>query len=112
VFLKGMPCSAIMSIPRSHVFVAGAFPRSPHGRENSAKHNSRPRTTDHSYQGAQGYITAPPKTPKLTSTDTTKNTTVDNITVPASLARILQPIVCVRLCDAPDPLRCRTVINR
>jgi hypothetical protein len=52
------------------------------------------------------------KTPKLTSTDTTKNTTVDNITVPASLARILHPIVCVRLCDAPDPLRCRTVTNR
>ena len=33
------------------------------------------------------------KTPKLTSTDTTKNTTVDNITVPASLVRILHPIV-------------------
>jgi hypothetical protein len=33
------------------------------------------------------------KTPKLTSTATTKNTTVDNITVPASLARILHPIV-------------------
>src|SRR5919106_2794052 len=31
------------------------------------------------------------KTPKLTTTDTTKNTTVDNITVPASLARILHP---------------------
>jgi hypothetical protein len=31
-------------------------------------------------------------TPTLTSTDTTKNTTVDNITVPASLARILHPI--------------------
>src|SRR5919107_4694400 len=50
------------------------------------------------------------KTPTLTSTDTTKNTTVDNITVPASLARILHPIVCLRLYDAPDPLRCRAVI--
>ena len=33
------------------------------------------------------------KTPTLTSTATTKNTTVDNITVPASLERILHPIV-------------------
>jgi hypothetical protein len=32
-------------------------------------------------------------TPTLTSTATTKNTTVDNITVPASLARILHLIV-------------------
>jgi hypothetical protein len=32
-------------------------------------------------------------TPTLTSTATTKNTTVDNITVLASLARILHPIV-------------------
>jgi hypothetical protein len=31
------------------------------------------------------------KTPKLTSTATTKNTTVDNITVPASLVRIIHP---------------------
>jgi hypothetical protein len=31
-----------------------------------------------------------------------KNTTVDNITVPAILSRILHPIGCVRLCDAPD----------
>jgi hypothetical protein len=30
-----------------------------------------------------------------------KNTTVDNITVPAILARILRPIGCLRLCDAP-----------
>jgi hypothetical protein len=30
-------------------------------------------------------------TPKLTSTATTKNTTVDNITVPASLVRIIHP---------------------
>ena len=29
-----------------------------------------------------------------------KNTTVDNITVPAILARILRPIGCLRLCDA------------
>ena len=50
------------------------------------------------------------KTPTLTNTDTTKNTTVDNITVPASLVRILHPIVCLRrLCDAPDPLRRRAV---
>jgi hypothetical protein len=32
-------------------------------------------------------------TPTLTSTATTKNTTVDNITVLASLARILHPLV-------------------
>jgi hypothetical protein len=32
-------------------------------------------------------------TPTLTSTATTKNTTVDNITVLASLARMLHPIV-------------------
>jgi hypothetical protein len=30
-----------------------------------------------------------------------KNTTVDNITVPAILARILRPIGCLRLCDTP-----------
>src|SRR5215208_806846 len=52
------------------------------------------------------------KTPTLTSTATTKNATVDNITVPASLVRILHPIVCLRLCDAPDPLRCRAVTHR
>jgi hypothetical protein len=51
-------------------------------------------------------------TPTLTSIDTTKNTTVDNITVPASLVRILHPIGCVRLCVAPDALRCRAVIHR
>jgi hypothetical protein len=33
------------------------------------------------------------RTPTLTSTATTKNTTADNITVPASLERILHPIV-------------------
>jgi hypothetical protein len=33
--------------------------------------------------------------PRLTSNDTTKNTTVDNITMAAILERILHPIVCV-----------------
>jgi hypothetical protein len=51
-------------------------------------------------------------TPRLTSNDTTKNTTVDNITVPAIFVRILHPIGCVRLCVAPDALRCRTVTHR
>src|SRR5918993_4635437 len=37
--------------------------------------------------------------PRLTTNDTTKNTTVDNITMAAILERILHPIVCVRLCD-------------
>jgi hypothetical protein len=64
------------------VFVAGAFPRSPDGRDNSAERNSRRRTT------------------------------VDNITVPAILVRILHPIGCVRLCVAPDALRCRAVTHR
>jgi hypothetical protein len=36
-------------------------------------------------------------------------TIADKITVPAILASILHPIVCVRLCDAPNPLRCRAV---
>ena len=49
--------------------------------------------------------------PRLTTNDTTKNTTVDNITMAAILERILHPIVCVRLCDAPDPLRRRAVIS-
>jgi hypothetical protein len=35
-------------------------------------------------------------TPRLTTNDTTKNTTVDNITMAAILARILHPIVSVR----------------
>jgi hypothetical protein len=30
-----------------------------------------------------------------------KNTAVDNITVPAILARILRPIGCLRHCDTP-----------
>src|SRR5215204_6484996 len=52
-------------------------------------------------------------TPTLTSTATTKNTTVDNIMVPANLARILHLIVCLRrLCDAPDTHRCRAVTHR
>jgi hypothetical protein len=61
VFLKGIPCSAIMSIPRSIVFVAGAFTRSPDGPAHSAGRNSRRRTTDHSYQDASGYISGPPQ---------------------------------------------------
>ena len=60
VFLKGMPCSTIMSIPRSLVFVAGAFTRSPDGHARSAGRNCRRRTTDHSYQDASGYISGPP----------------------------------------------------
>src|SRR5215204_6103582 len=104
-----MPCSAIMSIRRSVVFVAGAFPRSPHGPENSAQRNSRPRTTDHSYQGAQGYITAPPQNTYTHEHRHYEKTTVDNITVPAILARILHPIVCLRLCGAPDAHRRRAV---
>ena len=41
--------------------------------------------------------------PTLTSTDTTKNTTVDNITVPASLARILHPIVSANAASVRRP---------
>ena len=48
--------------------------------------------------------------PRLTTNDTTKNTTVDNITMAAILERILHPIVCVRLCDTPNSLRRRAVI--
>jgi hypothetical protein len=51
-------------------------------------------------------------TPKHASTATTKNTTVDNITVPASLARILHLIVCQRHCDVPDPHRSCTTLGR
>jgi hypothetical protein len=42
-------------------------------------------------------------TPTLTSTATTKNTTVDNITVPASLARILHPIVSAYAASVVSP---------
>ena len=42
-------------------------------------------------------------TPTLTSTATTKNTTVDNITVPASLARILHPIVSAYAASVMSP---------
>ena len=91
MFLKGMPCSAIMSIPRSHVFVAGAFPRSPHGPENSANIIAAPEPQITPIKVPRATSPLHHKTPKLTSTDTTKNTTVDNITVPASLARILHP---------------------
>jgi hypothetical protein len=41
-------------------------------------------------------------TPRLTTNDTTKNTTVDNITMAAILVRILHPIVCVR-CSVMRP---------
>jgi hypothetical protein len=61
VFRKGTPCSAILSIPRSLVFVAGAFFRSPHGLDNGAERKSPRCTTEHSYQDASGYITAPPQ---------------------------------------------------
>jgi hypothetical protein len=61
VYLKGIPCSAIMSIPRSIVFVAGAFIRSPGSPAHSAGCNSRRRTTDHSYHDASGYISGPPQ---------------------------------------------------
>jgi hypothetical protein len=57
-------------------------------------------------------ITTPPATsplhhhrPRLTTNDTTKNTTVDNITMAAILVRILHPIVCVRLCDYVSVMR-------
>jgi hypothetical protein len=36
VFFEGFPCSAIVSIPRSPVLVAGAFSRSPDGRAHGA----------------------------------------------------------------------------
>jgi hypothetical protein len=42
-------------------------------------------------------------TPTLTSTATTKNTTVDNITVLASLARILHPIVSAYAASVVSP---------
>jgi hypothetical protein len=44
------------------------------------------------------------KTPTLTSTATTKNTTVDNITVLASLERILHPIVSVYAASVVSPI--------
>src|ERR687897_1673078 len=50
-----------MSSPRSLVFVAGAFPRSSHGRDNSADRKSRRRTTNYSYRGASDHITGPPQ---------------------------------------------------
>src|ERR687898_262572 len=50
-----------MSSPRSLGFVAGAFPRSPHGRDNSADRKSRRRTTNYSYRGASDHITGPPQ---------------------------------------------------
>jgi hypothetical protein len=43
------------------------------------------------------------KTPTLTSTATTKNTTVDNITVLASLERILHPIVSAYAASVVSP---------
>jgi len=42
-------------------------------------------------------------TPTLTSTATTKNTTVDNIMVPASLVRILHPIVSAYAASVVSP---------
>jgi hypothetical protein len=42
-------------------------------------------------------------TPTLTSAATTKNTTVDNITVLASLARILHPIVSAYAASVVSP---------
>jgi len=42
-------------------------------------------------------------TPTLTSTATTKNTTVDNITVPASPARILHPMVSANAASVMSP---------
>jgi hypothetical protein len=42
-------------------------------------------------------------TPTLTSTATTKNTTVDNITVLASLARILHPILSAYAASVMSP---------
>jgi hypothetical protein len=42
-------------------------------------------------------------TPTLTSTATTKNTTVDNITVPASLERILHPILSAYAASVMSP---------
>jgi len=42
-------------------------------------------------------------TPTLTTIATTKNITVDNITVPASLARILHPIVSAYVASVMSP---------
>src|SRR5215210_9028216 len=100
----GMTCSAIVSIPKSLVFAAGAFPRSPHGPDNGAERKSPHRTADHSYHDAPGYITAPPQHAHTHEHRHHEPPTVDNITVPASPARILHPNVCVRLCVAPDAL--------
>ena len=76
---------------------------SPHGPDNGAERKSRRRTADPSYHDAQGYITAPPQNAHTTSTATTKNTTVDNITVLASLARILHPIVSAYVASVMSP---------
>jgi hypothetical protein len=43
------------------------------------------------------------RTPTLTSTATTKNTTADNITVPASLERIFHPLVSAYTASAMLP---------
>jgi hypothetical protein len=75
------------------VFVAGASLRSPHGPDNGAERKSRRRTADPSYQDAHGYIAAPPQHAHTHQHRHYENTTVDNITVLASLARMLHPIV-------------------
>jgi hypothetical protein len=110
---KGMPCSAIMSTPRSLVFVAGAFPRSS-GPAHGADREDRYRAADHSDPDASGAITGPllkfvvfayysvagrdargpscHSTPRLTNSDTTINTPTDKSKVAANLERILNPL--------------------
>ena len=79
-----------MSIRRSLVFVAGVSP-SPRSRDNGAEHKAAavPQMT---LSRHSGYITAPPQHTYTHEHRHYENTTVDNITVPASLVRILHPL--------------------
>src|SRR5215217_2645957 len=98
-----MPCSAITSGPRSLVFVAGAFPDRPMALTTApnVKAAAVPQITPIKMPRATSPLHH--STPTLTSTDTTKNTTVDNITLPASLARILHPIVSANAASVRRP---------
>jgi hypothetical protein len=87
LFFEGFPCSAIPSTPRSLVFVAGALSRSS-GPAHGDDRKDRYRAADHSDPTPRVLSPVHHSTPRLTNSDTTINTPMDNSTVAANLERI------------------------
>ena len=93
MFFEGLcPTPAIMSTPRSLMFVAGAFSRSVTQLTAPTACKDCHRAADHSHTDASGCSPLNHSTPTLTTSVTTINTPMDKSTVAANLERILSSL--------------------